>query len=43
LLGLSVIAAVPISEVYTGPEMLENLHASSPPPAAPSGRKRQKA
>jgi amino acid transporter len=43
LLGLSVIAAVPISEVYTGPEMLENLGARSPPPAAPSGRKRQKA
>jgi amino acid transporter len=47
LAGLVVIAAVPGSAVYTGPELLENLRSTSPPPDpvadAPIRRKRQRA
>jgi amino acid transporter len=43
LAGLVVVVMVPSSDVYTGPELLENLREPSAPPPATSGRKRQKA
>jgi amino acid transporter len=43
LIGLVVVVTVPSSDVYTGPELLENLRERSSPAAAASRRERQKA